>query len=200
MKKLMVVVSLFVGLAGCSMSSTQPKSSSPSQQVESLSLQKEFKPSEVALPKERFNRKKQKTYAAFYDYLENQYGHPQDTVEKETADGNYLKTDYFLDDVTGTQYFVGQNTLAEHDDLIYTYFGILAYSQEALDIALQTTDYYTYKEDILASNPHRPFYVDGVGLSYRTIPVTETETAYGISIFSEKEYLAYNEVVYTETE
>lgn len=200
MKQLFLVSTVLLLLSGCGQPSAQTSSPSSSPEVAQLSLQKEFDPSDVRLPKELFNRKELNSYKAIYDYLENQYGHPQDKVEKETADGIYLKTEYFLDDVTGIQYFVGQNTVAGHEETVYTYFGILAYSKEALDVALQTTDYYVYKEEILASHTHRPFFTEGIGMSYRTIPVTETDTAYGVSIFSEEEYLAYNEAVYTKTE
>ncbi|MGT2667269.1 hypothetical protein ACVRYP_08170 [Streptococcus rifensis] len=200
MRKITFVWIALLMLVGCEQAQNTLSSQESLQQAEVVSLKKVFKQEEILLPDQLFNKKSLASYEDMYAYLEGLYGKPVDLEKTESAEGIYLKVAYFLDEQTGTQYFAGQNTIPEYGQLSYSYFGIIAYSPEALDVALQKTDYYAYKKQILVSNSHNPFYHNGTGITYRKLAVTDDEMAYGISIFDEKEYTLYNEAVYQKTE
>lgn len=163
-------------------------------------LQQEIKEGEIENPKVKFNRSQLKTYDEIYGYLQKEFGEPISQEDKETSDGIFLKVAYFQSKATGNQYFVAQNKIPEFSSENFTYFGIIAYSPEALDMGLQVTEYYAHKEKILQSNRYNPYVLGDVSISYREIPVTDSQTAYGISIFNDKEYQTFNEATLEKTE
>lgn len=163
-------------------------------------LQQEIKESSIEQPKVKFNRSQLKTYDEIYGYLQEEFGEPISQEDKETSEGIFLKASYFKSEATGNQYFVAQNKIPDYSSEDFTYFGIIAYSPEALDIGLQVTDYYDHKEEILQSNRYNPYVLDDVSISYREISVTDSQTAYGISIFNDREYQEFYEATLAKTE
>lgn len=163
-------------------------------------LQKKFNASDVKIPKRKFNRSKLTTYSEIYNYLKAEFGKPIKSKNTQTSDGILLKADYFKDKISGNQYFVANNSIPDYSQSQFVYYGIIAYSKKALDIGLKTTDYYSQKKKILLSNRYNPYVMDDVSISYREIPVTKKQKAYGVSIFNTKEYDVFQEAVLRKTE
>ncbi|MGT2923638.1 hypothetical protein ACVR0O_00295 [Streptococcus caviae] len=163
-------------------------------------LQKKFDADTVKMPEQKFNRSKLNTYSEIYSYLKSTFGKPIKSENTQTGDGIFLKADYFKDKISGNQYFVASNTIPDYSQSQFVYYGIIAYSQKALDIGLKTTDYYYQKKKILLSSRYDPYIMGDVAISYREIPVTKKQKAYGISIFNTKEYKTFQEAVLSKTE
>ncbi|MGT2751257.1 hypothetical protein ACVRXF_10235 [Streptococcus orisasini] len=163
-------------------------------------LQKKFDADTVKMPKQKFNRSKLNTYNEIYNYLKSAFGKPIKSENTQTGDGIFLKADYFKDKNSGNQYFVANNTIPNYSQSQFVYYGIISYSQKALDIGLTTTDYYYQKKKILLSSRYAPYMMGDVAISYREIPITKKQKAYGVSIFNTKEYKTFQEAVLSKTE